>query len=122
MRARDVRFLPQSGHSPPPRRCPLSANNGHAALPSDAHAGLAADALDVLTEGVIDLGEHGGGLGKVEEVHTAREFAADVILIVRERLDRDDIALRTRGGAEEQQGRNPNPLREPLAHFLLFAG
>jgi hypothetical protein len=28
------------------------------ALPGDAHAGLAADAVDVLTEGDVDLGGH----------------------------------------------------------------
>jgi hypothetical protein len=36
-------------------------------LPGEAHAGLAADAVDVLAEGDVDLDEHGSVAGGVEE-------------------------------------------------------
>ena len=39
-------------------------------LPSHADAALTAGALDVLAELAVNLGEHGGGLREVEQVHS----------------------------------------------------
>ena len=41
-------------------------------LPAHAHAGFAADAFEVLAEGHVELGEHGGVGRRVEEVHASK--------------------------------------------------
>jgi hypothetical protein len=58
-----------------------SGNCAGGALPGDAHAGLAADAVDILAEGDVDLGEHGRVGRGVEEVHTGRDLAPYVLQV-----------------------------------------
>ena len=52
------------------------------ALPGDAHAGFAAYARDVVAESDVELGEHGGAGGEVEEVYARRDLASHIVELV----------------------------------------
>src|SRR4029079_8467521 len=60
-------------------------------LPGDAHARLAADAVNVVAEGDIELGEHARVGRRVEEVHTRRHLAPQIFEIV---LDAEGCSAR----------------------------
>ena len=53
----DVRFAPKSGHAHRRHQCLLSAKSGQIRLlPADPHAGLTADAFDIVADGHVNLG------------------------------------------------------------------
>src|SRR5215831_4597535 len=54
------------------------------ALLGDAHSGLAADAVEVLAEGDVDLGEQARVGRGVEEVHPGRDLAPYILQVVLE--------------------------------------